>query len=129
MKKEGKKATPQYDRIKGKIVEVITAQAEGVNGDSVIVRFDFNGATRDEDFGSPLLDAANIAMWRQLVASVVTGIAVKSTDKCIKDFAEYKKMLEKKDVYVCFNGRDVFAIGKEPQKMFSPHAYGLWDTD
>jgi hypothetical protein len=112
--------------ISARIVSVVTETAEDMNGDSVIVSFDYQGVRRNEDFGSPPLDGENIAQWRRLVLSVALDQKVSENDPRIKDFDLYKKELEQKEVYIAFDGEEVYALGKNPKQMLFPYEYGLW---
>jgi len=114
--------------IKAKITSVVTAESDGINADSVMVRFTYEGEERTEDFGSPLLNEENMRMWRRLVLSVVLDDRVSPDDRRIQIFGNYKSVMEGRDVYIAFDGAEVHAIGRNPKHMFFPYEYGLWDT-
>ena len=114
-------------RIKARILSVETATQYGIHADSIIVSFEFDDRARKEDFGSPFLSEENILLWRRLVLCVVLDERVPANDGRYTIFEQYKSKVEGEDVYIAFDGREVFAIGKDPKNMFFPHEYGLWD--
>ena len=113
--------------IKARITSVVTKENEGIHGDSVMVRFDYEGGARTEDFGSPLLNEANLRIWRRLVLSVVLDEKVSEKDKRLQTFDGYRVAVEGQDVNIAFDGREVYALGRDPKNMFFPYEYGLWD--
>jgi len=114
-------------RIPARITAVETQESGGAHADSVFVTFEHNDRTRKEDFGSPLLNGDNILLWRRLVLSVVLDERVPADDNRFKNFSAYKSNIEGQNIYIAYDGREVFALGRDPKNMFFPHEYGLWD--
>ena len=110
------------------IVKVVQQKREGISGEAIIVRFNFDGKSREEDFASPLLTEESMLLWRRITLSVILnqrGINV--SDGRIQNFEEYQKAVDQKEVFIAFDGAEVYAIGSDPKQMFFPYEYGLWD--
>lgn len=102
---------------------------EGIYSDSVLVTFEDDGGKIIREFESPFLNEENIRMWRKLVLYVVLNEQIPTDNDQIFDFDKYKSVLSGRDVYIAYDGNynAVYAIGVNPNNMFFPDEYGLWD--
>jgi len=114
--------------IKARITSAVQQKRENILGEAIMLSFEFEGKTREEDFGSPLLTEENMVLWRRITLSAVLDQrSVKVEDPRVQDFEQYKSAVVQKEVFIAFNGAEVYAVGANPKNMFFPYEYGLWD--
>ena len=111
-----------------KISSVTTFKSEdGVNSDSILLTFVDEGEKLSKEFASPFLNDENMRMWRRIVYYAVLGKLPPTDDDGAFVFSNYKNLISGRDVYVAYDGSEVYAIGKKYNNMFFPEEYGLWD--
>lgn len=113
--------------ITAKITDVIQYKSKKLYSEQVFVEFAQGRRLRNEPFDSPLLNADNISKWRQIMVTAIQGKNCPDKAPRCEQFEEYKKAIKGKSVYIGLSGDTVIAIGIDPNKMFSPDAYGLFD--
>jgi len=114
--------------IKARITKALQQKRENILGEAIMLTFEFEGKTREEDFGSPLLTEENMLLWRRITLSVILDQrSIKVEDSRVQNFEEYKQAVEQQEVFIAFNGVEVYAVGANPKNMFFPYEYGLWD--
>ena len=114
--------------IKAKIASVSALENEGIHGESILLSFEYQGKGRTAEFESPLLNEENMRMWRRLVLSVVLDKRIKKDDQAIYVFDSYRNAINSREVYIAYNGAEIYAMGRETGNMFFPDEYGLWET-
>ena len=115
--------------IEAKIVSVSTFAEEGIISDEILINFHYENSPLFKDFESPMFDAENMRTWRRLVLSVVSDKKIPENDPDLASFATYKKAILNKDIYVAYDGQEIYGMGKNPKNMFFPEAYDLWASE
>jgi len=109
-----------------KIIRVVQQTRDEIMGEALIIKVEYEGKNREEDFASPLLTLENMLLWRRItLAAIFDQRGINIEDPRIQDFEEYKKAVEQKDVYIAYDGVEVYALGANPKNMFFPYEYGL----
>jgi len=111
--------------IRAKIVSVLNQSSDGMQNDTIVVEFTVGDKQVQKDFRSPILDEKSMAMWRRITGSVCLDQKLDIEDERVRHFNRYKMALENCEVYIAYDGKEVYAIGKNSRQLFFPYEYGL----
>ena len=95
----------------------------------VILQYYLGRTLYEEKFDSPLLNEANLKLWRRLILGAVTGSPAGEGDARSETTGEYKNALVGKDVYIGVEEGIVYAIGVDSKHMFFPDLYGFFNPE
>jgi len=114
--------------IKARIAGATTFRSEeGIYSDSILVTFEEDGDKISREFASPFLNEENIKLWRRLTLYVILNKPIQTDNDKIYDFENYRSSISGRDTYIAYEQGVVYAIGANPNNMFFPDEYGLWN--
>ena len=106
----------------------MSKRIENIFGDRIMFTFtDTNGKLQYGDFDSPFLNAENMRMWRRLCLCAILDKAMEADHPAVNSFKEYKAAIFGAELHIAYEAGDIIGIGVNPDNIFYPDAYNLWD--